>query len=210
MTRAFYITTPIYYVNDVPHVGHAYTSIIADALARYHRARGEDVWMLTGTDEHGEKIETAAAKAGLAPQAFADHIVGRFRETWRHLLVEPDDFIRTTDPRHEAIVADLWKRIDAAGDLYLGEYEGWYCVGCEAFYTEGQLEPGNVCPQHKTPVTRVKEPSYFFRMSRYQDRLLEHFERHPDFVVPEARKNEILSFIRSGLRDLSVSRTSFD
>jgi methionyl-tRNA synthetase len=206
---AFYITTPIYYVNDVPHVGHAYTTIAADALTRYHRARGEDARMLTGTDEHGEKIETAAAKAGKAPKQFADEIVVRFRQTWKNLLVEPDDFIRTTEERHQAVVIDLWKRLEAAGDLYLGEYEGWYCVGCEAFYTEAQLEPGNICPQHKKPVGRVKEPSYFFRMSRWQEPLLEHFEKHPDFVQPESRRNEIVSFIRSGLRDLSVSRTSF-
>jgi methionyl-tRNA synthetase len=205
----FYITTPIYYVTDAPHVGTAYTTIIADALARYHRARGDATYMLTGTDEHGQKIEEAAQKAGREPKAFADGIVSRFRETWAHLNVAPDQFIRTTDPKHTEVVHDLWKRMEAAGDLYLGEYEGWYCVGCEAFYTEGQLDPGNVCPVHKKPVGLVKEPSYFFRMSRYEERLLEHFERHPNFVQPESRRNEIVSFIRSGLRDLSVSRTSF-
>src|SRR5262249_40881727 len=152
------------YVNDAPHVGHAYTTIIADTLRRYHKARGRASYMLTGTDEHGEKIELAAQKAGKSPQEFADGIVTRFRETWKHLSVEPDDFLRTTDPRHKALVSDLWKRMDAAGDIYLGEYEGWYCVGCEAFYTEGQLDPGNTCPVHKTPVSRVKEPSFFFRM----------------------------------------------
>jgi methionyl-tRNA synthetase len=209
MASAFYITTPIYYVNDAPHIGHAYTSIIADTLRRYHRARGQATFMLTGTDEHGEKIELAAAKAGRTPKEFADGVVLRFRETWKHLSVEPDDFIRTTDPRHAPVVAEIWKRMEAAGDIYLGEYEGWYCVGCEAFYTDGQLDPGNVCPVHKTPVARVKEPSFFFRMSRYQDRLLEHFEKHPEFVQPESRRNEIVSFIRGGLRDLSVSRTSF-
>jgi len=207
---AFYITTPIYYVNDAPHVGHAYSTIIADALARYHRARGQHAFMLTGTDEHGQKIVSAAQKAGKEPKAFADGVVVRFRETWKHLLIDNQGFIRTTDPIHEAVVADVWKRMEAAGDIYLGEYEGWYCIGCEAFYTEGQLDPGNLCPIHKTAVTRVKEPSYFFRMSRYQDPLLEHIEKHPEFIQPEARRNEVASFVRSGLRDLSVSRTSFN
>ena len=206
---AFYITTPIYYVNDAPHVGHAYSTIIADTLARYHRARGRRSYMLTGSDEHGQKIVEAAHKAGMDPKTFVDGVVVRFRDTWKHLEIEPSAFIRTTDPVHKAVVTELWKRMAAAGDLYLGDYEGWYCVGCEAFYTEGQLEPGNVCPIHKTVVALVKEPSYFFRMSRYQDRLLEHIDAHPEFVQPESRKNEVLSFVRSGLRDLSVSRTTF-
>jgi methionyl-tRNA synthetase len=211
VTSAFYITTPIYYVNDVPHVGHAYTTIVADALARYHRARGHDARMLTGTDEHGEKIQTTAQKAGKDPRSFADGIVVRFQDTWKNLLVQPDDFIRTTEPRHARVVQALWKRLEAAGDIYFGEYEGWYCVGCEAFYTEGQLEqPGNVCPQHKKPVGRVKEQSYFFRMSKYGEPLLEHIARHPDFIQPESRRNEIVSFVKGGLRDLSISRTSFD
>jgi methionyl-tRNA synthetase len=206
---AFYITTPIYYVNDAPHIGHAYTSIIADALARYHRARGRDAYLLTGTDEHGEKIELAAQAAGKLPKEFADGVVSRFRDTWKNLEIGYSDFIRTTDPHHAPVVADIWRRMVAAGDIYLGAYEGWYCIGCEAFYTDGQLEPGNTCPVHKQPISRVKEPSYFFAMSRYQDRLLEHYERHPEFVQPEARRNEIASFVRSGLHDLSVSRTTF-
>jgi len=208
---SFYVTTPIYYVNDAPHVGHAYTSIAADALARYHRARGrEPVRMLTGTDEHGQKIADTAKERGTTPQAHADSVVTRFLSTWKHLGISNDDFIRTTESRHKEIVQDVWRRLEAAGDIYLGDYEGLYCVGCEAFYTEGQLEqPGNICPDHKKPVSLVKESSYFFRLSKYQDRLIEHFEKNPDFVRPESRRNEILSFIRSGLRDLSVSRTSF-
>ncbi len=205
----FYITTPIYYVNDVPHVGHTYTTVVADALARYHRARGRDTRFLTGTDEHGEKIETTARAHGLGPKEWADKVVVRFHETWKRMGISHDDFIRTTDARHETFVAEMWRRLEAAGDIYLGHYEGLYCVGCEAFYTEGQLEPGNVCPQHKKPVSLVKEPSYFFRMSRYQDRLLAHIDEHPEFILPEVRRNEVVAFVKSGLRDLSVSRTTF-
>jgi methionyl-tRNA synthetase len=209
---SFYVTTPIYYVNDVPHVGHAYTTIATDALARYHRARGRGpVRMLTGTDEHGQKIADTAAAKGTTPQAHADSVVTRFLSTWKHLEISNDDYIRTTEARHKQIVQDVWKRLAAAGDIYKGDYEGLYCVGCEAFYTEGQLEqPGNICPDHKTPVGKVKESSYFFAMSKYQDRLIEHFEKNPGFVQPESRRNEILSFIRSGLRDISISRSTFD
>jgi methionyl-tRNA synthetase len=208
---SFYVTTPIYYVNDVPHVGHAYTSIATDALVRYHRARGlGGARMLTGTDEHGQKIAETAAAKGVTPIEHADRVVQRFIETWKHLGISNDDFIRTTEARHKKVVDEVWNRLVAAGDIYLSEYEGLYCVSCEAFYTEGQLEqPGNLCPDHKKPVTMVKEASYFFRMAKYQDRLIEHFEKNPGFVQPESRRNEILSFIRSGLRDLSVSRTSF-
>jgi methionyl-tRNA synthetase len=206
----FYITTPIYYVNDVPHLGHAYTTVACDALARYHRARGQKTRFLTGTDEHGEKIEEVAKKNGITPIAHADSVVTRFRDTWKRLEISHDDFIRTTEKRHEEFVAQvMWKRIADAGDIYLGEYEGPYCVSCEAFYTEAQLDPGNLCPTHKRPVQIVKEQSYFFRMSKYQDKLIAHFEAHPDFVQPESRRNEILSFIRSGLRDLSISRSTF-
>jgi methionyl-tRNA synthetase len=209
MTTPFYITTPIYYVNDVPHLGHAYATIIADALARYHRARGNPTWFLTGTDEHGQKIEEAAAKAGRSPLEHAEKVVERFRALWKALGISNDDFIRTTEPRHKRVVEAIWQRLAERGDIYLGEYEGWYCVGCEAFYTELQLEPGHKCPIHQSEVRRLKETSYFFRMSKYEQPLLEHFERHPDFVQPQARRNEILSFIRGGLKDLSVSRTTF-
>jgi methionyl-tRNA synthetase len=205
---SFYITTPIYYVNDVPHLGHAYTTIVADALARYHRGRGEAVWFLTGTDEHGQKIEEAAGQRRLQPLELANRVVARFRETWTALEVAHDDFIRTTEERHQRVVVDLWRRMKERGDLRLGEYEDWYCVACEAFYTEGQLQDGR-CPVHERAPTRIKEPSYFFALSRYQEPLLRHFQDHPDFVLPENRRNEVVSFIRSGLRDLSVSRTTF-
>ena len=209
MSAPFYITTPIYYVNDVPHLGHAYTTIVADALARYHRARGTDTRFLTGTDEHGQKIEEVAQKRGLEPKAHADEVVERFRATWQNLDIAHDDFIRTTEPRHEAVVAEVWRRMAAAGDVYLGEYEGLYCVSCEAFYTEGQLDAGELCPTHKRAVTRVKEPSYFFRLSRYQEPLLAHIDANPDFIQPESRRNEIVAFLRTGLRDISISRTTF-
>ena len=210
MTRPFYITTPIYYVNDVPHLGHAYTTIAADALARFHRARGADTYFLTGTDEHGQKIEEAATARGKTPQALADEVVERFRSTWDALAVRHDDFIRTTEDRHKRVVADMWKRIEDAGDIELGRYDGWYCVSCEAYYGENNLEADRNCPVHKRPAEWVSEPSYYFRMSRYQDALLRHFEANPQFVQPESYRNEVVSFIKSGLRDLSVSRTTFN
>jgi methionyl-tRNA synthetase len=205
----FYVTTPIYYVNDVPHLGTAYTTIVADALRRFHQLIGDETFMLTGTDEHGQKIERVAAEAKLDPKAFCDGISERFREAWPKLDVAYDRFIRTTDDDHEAFVKDLWKKIEAKGDLYQGSYEDWYCVGCESFKTEKELEPGNVCPLHKKPVERVKEETYFFRLSRWEKPLLDLYERRPGFIQPETRKNEVLSFVQSGLRDLSVSRTSF-
>lgn len=210
MSERFYITTPIYYVNDVPHLGHAYTTIAADALARFFRARGADTRFLTGTDEHGQKIEDAAKARNTTPRALADDVVTRFRDTWKNLNIANDDFIRTTEERHQKVVSEIWRRMHEAGDLYLDAYRGFYCVACEAFYTEGQLEAGNTCPTHKREVSWVEEPSYFFRLSKYEQPLLDHIERHPDFVRPEAYRNEIKSFIASGLRDLSVSRTTFN
>ena len=212
--KNFYITTPIYYVNDVPHLGHAYTTIAADALARFHRMRGEDTQLITGTDEHGQKVEEAAKKRGTTARALVDDVSQRFVDTWKTLGIEVDDFIRTTETRHKEVVYDLWKRIDAAGDLYLANYEGWYCVGCEAFYTESQLEKiGEAwhCTTHKRPVDWVaKERSWFFRMSKYAQPLLDHIEKHPHFIQPEAYRREVVAFVKGGLRDLSVSRTSFD
>ena len=205
----FYATTPIYYVNDVPHLGTAYTTVITDALRRFHQLIGEETFMLTGTDEHGQKIEREAKAAGLEPKAYCDRISARFRDAWPKLDVHVDRFIRTTDPEHEAFVVDLWKKIEAKGDLYEGEYDGWYCVGCESLKTEKELEPGNLCPIHKTAVERVKEPSYFFRLEKWQDKLLDFYARHPDFIQPESRRNEVLSFVKGGLKDLSVSRTTF-
>ena len=210
MDSSFYITTPIYYVNDIPHLGHAYTTIVADVLARYHRSRGRSVHFLTGTDEHGQKIEEAATAQKISPIKLADRVVSRFRETWQHLGVGNDDFIRTTEDRHKAVVQQMWRRMADAGDIYLDEYDGLYCVACEEYYTEGQLDDDKCCPVHNKPVEHMKQPSYFFRMSKYQDQLLEHMEKNPDFVKPEIRRNEIMSFINGGLRDLSISRTTFN
>ena len=205
----FYVTTPIYYINDVPHLGTAYTTILADVIARYHRLRGQDTWSLTGTDEHGLKIERAAAERGMPPSEFADAAAQPFRDMWPQLACEFDDFIRTTAPRHKAAVQELWRRVRAHGDLYLGKYEGWYCVRCEAYYTERDLLPGNLCPDHKAPAERLAEPSYFFKLSEYQDRLLKFYEDHPEFVLPAGRMNEVKSFVKGGLEDISVSRTTF-
>jgi methionyl-tRNA synthetase len=207
MPSRFYVTTPIYYVNDVPHLGHAYTSVATDAFRRYNLLRGRESRMLTGTDEHGLKIERASA--GTTPLAFADEMSARFRAIWPLLLVEPDDFIRTTEERHIKLVQEIWRRIDARGGLYLGEYEDWYCVDCESYKTEKELLPGNVCPIHKKPVEKLKEPTYFFKLSSYEKPLLDFYARHPSFIEPESRRNEVISFVQSGLKDLSVSRTSF-
>jgi methionyl-tRNA synthetase len=206
----FYVTTPIYYVNDVPHLGTAYTTVIADALRRYHLLRGDATRMLTGTDEHGLKIEREAQARGVTPAAFVKDMSDRFEAAWPKLEVHTDDFIRTTQPRHEKLVQELWQTIEKKGDLYLGEYEGWYCVGCEDMKTEKELLPGNICPLHPTMTAeRMKEETFFFRLSAYGDRLLEHYEKHPGFIQPETRRNEVLSFVKGGLKDLSVSRTSF-
>jgi methionyl-tRNA synthetase len=209
MARPFYVTTPIYYVNDVPHLGTAYTTIVADALRRYHSLRGRDTRMLTGTDEHGLKLEREAVSKGLTPQAFVDEMSARFRDAWPKLLVEADDFIRTTEPRHEKLVQSIWERIAKKGDLYLGSYEDWYCVGCESFKTEKELLPSNICPLHNKPVERVKEDTYFFKLKNYEQQLLDWYDAHPGFIQPETRRNEVISFVKSGLHDLSVSRTSF-
>src|SRR5215472_15661031 len=208
MSEHFYVTTPIYYVNDVPHLGHAYTTIVADALRRYHLLRGREARMLTGTDEHGLKIEREAKERGVMPQEFVAGMSKRFRDAWGPLEVAPDDFISTTETRHIELVQEIWRKVAANGDLYKDTYEDWYCVGCESFKTEKELLPGNICPLHNTPVERLKEESYFFRLSKYEKRLLELYEQ-PGFVEPESRKNEVTSFVRGGLRDLSVSRTSF-
>ena len=206
----FAVTTPIYYVNDVPHLGTAYTTVCADAVRRVHALVGDETFLLTGTDEHGLKIERQATEKGMAPQAFVDQASAPFRAAWPELEVVPDYFVRTTDAAHKAFVTELWKKIEATGDLYEGEYEDWYCVGCESFKTEKELEqPGNLCPLHKKAVERVKERTFFFRLSKFQDRLLALYESHPEFIRPKERKNEVISFVKEGLRDLSVSRTSF-
>lgn len=208
MAKQYYITTPIYYVNDVPHIGHAYTTLACDVLARYKRARGYEVFFLTGTDEHGQKVEKAAQSQGETPLELADRVVKRFQSLWEKLNVAESDFIRTTQERHKKAVSELFNIIEKKGDIYLGEYEDWYCTPCETFWTETQLMDGN-CPDCGRPTDKLKEESYFFRMSKYQEALVKHIEENPDFIQPRTRKNEILSFIKDGLRDLSISRTTF-
>jgi methionyl-tRNA synthetase len=210
MKDTFYVTTPIYYPNDVPHIGHAYTTVATDFVARYHRLLGEKVFFLTGTDEHGKKVPQAAREQGLDPQEFVDRMEPRWREPWELLDIAYDDYIRTTEPRHEAAVTKLLQAVHDNGrdDIYPGRYEGLYCVSCEAYYTEEELVDGN-CPVHGTPVEAMSEENYFFRLSAYQDRLLEHYERNPEAVRPESRLNEVVSLIKGGLRDFSISRTSF-
>ena len=213
MTKNFYITTPIYYVNGAPHIGHAYTSIAADVLARFKRLDGYDVFFLTGTDEHGQKVEKAASDAGLDPQSFTDKVSADFKDMARAMGISYDDYIRTTEDRHKASCAELWRRIAASGDIYLGHYEGWYAVRDEAFYDESELTArpdGTKVAPSGAPVEWVREPSYFFRLSAWQDRLLKFYEEHPDFIAPTSRKNEVLSFVKGGLHDLSVSRTTFN
>ena len=202
---AFYLTTPIYYVNDRPHLGHAYSTIVADAMARYRRLAGDDVWFLTGTDEHGDKIAQAAAKAGITPQAMADQNSAVFRATWQALGISHNDYIRTTEARHEKVVQAILQKLWDAGEIYLGTYGGNYCFGCERFYTEKEIVDGK-CPDHLTPLTWIEEQNYFFKMSKYQSWLIDHIERHPDFVRPERYRNEVLGFLRDPLTDLSISR----
>lgn len=205
----FYITTPIYYINAEPHLGHAYTTMVADAMARARRLLGDDVFFLTGTDEHGQKVERAAKAAGVATPEFADRIATKYRELFAQLNISNDDFIRTTEPRHIRAAQAIWRRVRDNGDLYKAKYEGWYCTVDELFVPEAQLLEGRKCPTCGTVVERLSEESYFFRLSNYQDRLLEHYREHPEFVSPEVRRNEMTAFISAGLRDLSVSRTSF-
>ena len=207
--KKFYVTTPIYYVNDVPHIGHAYTTVAADVMARYKRLCGFNTFFLTGTDEHGQKVEKAARLQGMSPKELADKVVGRFQELWKRLNISYDHFVRTTDAYHEKAVQELFKVIRDKGDIYLGEYEGWYCTYCETFWSEGQQLEGNLCPDCHRPTERLKEPSYFFRLSKYQEALLRFYEENPHFVLPESRMNEIVSFVKMGLKDISISRTTF-
>ncbi len=202
----FYVTTPIYYVNDVPHIGHAYTTVAADTVARFYRLRGYDVFFLTGTDEHGLKIQKSAEEKGISPKELADRNSENFKKLWEFLGIEYDRFIRTTDPEHVEFVKEVFQRSYERGDIYLGEYEGWYCVGCEEFKSESELAEGNSCPIHLKPCEYIKEPSYFFRLSKYQDKLLDLYESDPGFVRPDYRRNEIISFVKQGLKDLSVTR----
>jgi methionyl-tRNA synthetase len=207
--KTFYITTPIYYPSDKLHIGHSYTTVAADAMARFKRLTGYDVMFLTGTDEHGQKIERVAKEKGVSPKEYVDHIVAGIKELWKTLDISYDHFIRTTDPEHKETVQKIFKKLYDQGDIYKSEYEGWYCTPCESFWTEVQLNEGK-CPDCNREVELVKEESYFFKLSKYQDRLIKYIEEHEEFIQPPSRKNEMLNnFLRPGLEDLCVSRTSF-
>ena len=209
-SKNFYITTPIYYVNGDPHVGSAYTTIAADVMARYKKTQGYDVYFLTGTDEHGQKVEETAKAKGMTPQEWTDLMAPRFVEMWKALNIKNDDFIRTTQERHKKAVKKILQTVWEKGDIYKGEYEGKYCVSCETFVPENQIVGDNCCPDCGKQLRMVKEESYFFRMSKYQDALLKHIDEHPDFILPRSRRNEVISFIKQGLQDLSISRNTFE
>ncbi len=206
-TGKFYITTPAYYPNDVAHLGHAYTTIAADIIARWNRLCGKDVMFISGLDEHGSKIESSARAKNMSPQKFVDLMAEKFKSTWETLDISLDGFIRTSEDRHVKAVADIFNRINNSGDIYKGEYEGWYCTPCETYWTETQLMDGK-CPECGRPVEMLKQESYFFKLSNYQKKLLNLYETNPDFISPESRKSEIINRVREGLRDLSISRTN--
>lgn len=214
----YYVTTPIYYVNDAPHLGHAYTTVVGDVLTRWHRQRGERVWFLTGTDEHGQKIMRTAQANEVTPQQWCDQLVTQaWKPLWEHLDIANDDFIRTTQPRHTERVREFVQDLYDKGEIYQGGYEGPYCVGCEEYKTPGDLLDGEgehtgqkLCPVHRRPVEVLKEENYFFKLSAYQERLLAHYRDNPDFIQPESARNEVLSFVSQGLQDLSISRSTFD
>ena len=208
--KPFYITTPIYYPSAKLHIGHAYCTTIADAIARFHRLEGDDVFFLTGSDEHGLKIQQKAEEAGVTPIEYTDKIVAGFQNLWKRLSISNDDFIRTTQKRHERVVQEIFRRIYAKGDIYKGEYKGLYCTPCESYWTEHQLDENGCCPDCHRPVQEVAEEAYFFKMSKYQDRVLQYIEDHPDFIQPVSRRNEMINFIKQGLDDLCISRTSFN
>ena len=210
MSQKAYITTPIYYVNDVPHIGHAYTTIIADTMARYYRLKGYETYFLTGTDEHGQKIEEAAKSRGKTPQAYADEISGKFRALWDEFEISYDKFIRTTDAEHKTGVQKAFQVMFDKGDIYKGEYEGHYCVSCETFFTDTQLVDEDKCPDCGKLTRLVKEESYFFKLSKYQEDLIKWYNNDEKCVLPKGKKNEVISFVKQGLRDLSITRTSFD
>jgi len=206
--RNYYITTPIYYINDIPHIGHAYTTCAADVMARYKRIRGHDVFFLTGVDEHGQKAERVAISQGIRPQELADRMVPTFTDLWQLLNITNTDFIRTTSGEHRKVVQHLFEKMLEKGDIYLGEYEDWYCIPCESYFTELQAKDEK-CPDCGRALERLKEESYFFKMSKYGDELLQYLDDYKDFVMPEIRYNEVTSFVKGGLRDLSISRTTF-
>src|SRR6056297_2158443 len=208
--KTFYVTTPIYYPSDRLHIGHAYTTVAADSITRYKKMQGYDTMFLTGSDEHGQKIERSAKESDKKPKQYVDEIVQTFKELWEALDIEYDYFIRTTEERHEKVVQKIFQKLYDQGDIYKGHYEGWYCTPDEAFWTERQVGEEKLCPDCGRPVEWVEEESYFFKMSKYADRLLKHIEDNPEFIQPESRKNEMINFIKQGLDDLSVSRTTFD
>ncbi len=210
--NTFYITTPIYYVNDSPHIGHCYTTIACDILSRFHKLKGDEVYFLSGTDEHGQKVEKAAIKASLKPKDFVDKMSKNFKQLIPFLGCEIDDFIRTTEDRHIKATQHLWNKLNDNNHIYLSNYEGWYSIRDEAFYSESELIKKNdefLAPSG-SPVEWVKEESYFFKLSEWQDRLIEYYEKNPETIRPKSRYNEVLSFIKSGLKDLSISRTTFN
>ena len=205
----YYITTPIYYPSSNLHVGHTYCTVMADAMARFKRLCGYDVRFLTGTDEHGQKIETLAKAKGVTPQAYVDEVVDGIKKLWKTMEISYDDFIRTTEPRHVKRVQKIFMKMYENGDIYKSEYEGLYCTPCESFWTESQLVNG-CCPDCGRPVQAAKEEAYFFKLSKYADKLLDLFEKDPKFLQPESRRNEMTSFIKQGLDDLCISRSTFD
>jgi methionyl-tRNA synthetase len=210
VSSRFYVTTPIFYPNDRPHLGTAYATVTADALARWHRLVGDEVMFLTGVDEHGLKIKRRAEEQGMTPQTWTDETAAWYVDAWKKLLVTNDDFIRTTEPRHTAAVQSFLQAIHDNGHIYKSEYAGWYCVSCEAYYTEDELAEGQLCEIHRTPVEWLVEENYFFRLSAFADKLLAWYDEHPSIVLPESKRNEAVSFIRSGLDDISITRTSLD
>ena len=211
MSKKFYITTPIYYPSAKLHIGHAYCTTIADTIARYKRLQGIETFFLTGTDEHGEKIQKNAEAAGKTPQLFVDEIVAGIKDLWKVMKISNDKYIRTTDDYHVEVVQKVFTKMLEQDDIYLGEYEGWYCTPCESCWTDTQAGEDHICPDCGRPVHKAKEESYFFRMSKYSKRLLDFYESHPDFITPESRKNEMVNnFIKPVLEDLCDSRTSFD
>ena len=203
--NTFYITTPIYYANDEPHIGHSYTTILADVLSRYHRSMGQEVFFLTGLDEHGQKVQQVAEERGIDPQQHCDEMASKWKHLWEKLHIQYDDFIRTTEPRHEKVVKAVLNVVKDAGDIYMDEYGGSYCIGCERFYTEKELEDGK-CPQHEKELEYITEKNYFFKMSKYQKELIDYINENPEFIQPQHRKNEILGFLSQPLEDLCISR----
>jgi methionyl-tRNA synthetase len=208
MSKTFYLTTPLYYVNAPPHLGGMYTTIVADAIARYKRMMGFDVKFFSGTDEHGQKIERSAKAQGITPKALADRVFSQYQELWKSIGIEYDEFVRTTEPRHHTSVSELYLRAKANGDIYKGSYSGWYCVSCEAYAPETDPSKPADCPDCGRKTEWFSEESYFFKLSAFQDRLLQLYEKNPNFIKPDTRRNEIISFVKGGLKDLSISRAT--